>query len=150
MIGCAFLYRISQALCKAKECDKPFGGINVIFAGDFAQLSPVGDTSLCSKVNTTRVATTAGQNIVFGKLLWLSVNTVVLLTTIKRQEGSHNSQFVDLLSRLRYGSYWTGDFWKDAPIIVCSNEAKDLLNEKMAEAFAAQTGRQLHWYYASD
>ncbi|KAJ3843076.1 hypothetical protein F5878DRAFT_508464, partial [Lentinula raphanica] len=151
MIGCAFLYRISQALSDAKECKEPFGGINMIFAGDFAQLSPVGDSSLCSHVQTERVSTTAGQNIVFGKLLWLSVKTVVLLSEIKRQEGTKNLRFVDLLSRLRavYPD-WSEAGWRNAPLIVCNNETKDALNSKMAAAFAKRSNQELHWYIAED
>ncbi|KAJ3965945.1 hypothetical protein EV361DRAFT_772197, partial [Lentinula raphanica] len=151
MIGCGFLYRISSALSKAKQCDKPFGGINVIFAGDFAQLSPVGDASLCTRVNTNRVSTSIGQNMVFGKLLWLSVTTVVMLTQVKRQDGSANAPFVKLLARLRMvRPQWVTSVWKTSPIIVSNNDAKDMLNARFAQAFADQTGQTLHWYYATD
>lgn len=44
MIGCKLLHRISEALIQAKGNTSPFGGINVIFSGDFAQLPPVGET----------------------------------------------------------------------------------------------------------
>ncbi|KAJ3836599.1 hypothetical protein F5878DRAFT_505669, partial [Lentinula raphanica] len=169
MIGCRFLHRISEALSKAKECKDPFGGINIIFAGDFAQLSPVGDSSLCSRIKTERVSTTAGQNAIFGKLLWFSIKTVVMLKVIKRQDGSANQRFVDLLSRLRFGQCtdedfkilnnrlaskvkpdWTDSCWENVPLIVSDNDAKDALNAKMAETFALRTGRTLHWYIARD
>jgi len=52
MISCKFMLKIHQALCIAKENNKPFGGINIIFAGDFAQLPPVANTRFCSKLNT--------------------------------------------------------------------------------------------------
>ncbi|KAJ3722191.1 hypothetical protein C8R42DRAFT_535320, partial [Lentinula raphanica] len=152
MIGCAFLYRISQALSQAKENSEPFGGINVIFAGDFAQLSPVGDSSLCAQVKTHRVSTTAGQNIVFGKLLWLSVQTVILLSEIKRQEGPQNTRFVNLLTRLRsvLNVNWSDSQWTHAPLIVCNNETKDALNERMTAAFAQWTNQEVQWYIAED
>lgn len=41
MISCDFLTKIYNALVDAKGNTAPFGGINVIFARDFAQLSPV-------------------------------------------------------------------------------------------------------------
>src|SRR6202453_852061 len=49
MLSCQDMYRISSRLAKAmNEFDLPFGGINMIFAGDFAQLPPVGGSSLYS------------------------------------------------------------------------------------------------------
>ena len=47
MLSCNDLYRISAQLAKALNAfDLPFGGINIVFAGDFAQLPPVGGHSL--------------------------------------------------------------------------------------------------------
>ena len=40
MIGCEMLHNISRALTEAKGSMMAFGGVNVIFAGDFAQLTP--------------------------------------------------------------------------------------------------------------
>jgi hypothetical protein len=98
MIGCKMLLRISEALCEAKERhDAPSGNINVIFAGDFAQLPPVCDPHLYQQINTATLSTRSGQNIVLGKLLWLSVTTVVMLTEIWRQKGKKNCHFQQLL-----------------------------------------------------
>ena len=46
MIGTSMLYRIHQRLAIAFPSveDSPFGGISIIFMGDYAQLPPVGDT----------------------------------------------------------------------------------------------------------
>lgn len=170
MIGCKLLLQVSEALGMAKgNKSTPFGGVNVIFAGDFAQLPPVGQSRLFSHLNTATVGTKRGQDNVFGKLLWLSVRTVVLLVEVMRQSGSENDRFVELLGRLRQGTCTRSDFdllntrvignttpdwsdpaWSGAPVIVSDNDVKDALNEKAAEAFAQQTGRELHWYYASD
>lgn len=169
MIGCKFLFKIHQALCISKENKNPFGGINIIFAGDFAQLPPVGDTRFCSKLNTQKRATNAGQNEMFGKLLWLSVNKCVMLTEIMRQRGPENQHFIELLQRLRIGQCneddydllntkilchaqpdWAEKDWTETPVIVSNNEAKDLINIRCAEAFAAKTGRVLHYYHALD
>ncbi|KDR67900.1 hypothetical protein GALMADRAFT_41660, partial [Galerina marginata CBS 339.88] len=44
------MYKISAQLSKALNAfDLPFGGINIIFAGDFAQLPPVAGSSLFSQ-----------------------------------------------------------------------------------------------------
>jgi hypothetical protein len=169
MISCDFLTKIHNALVDAKGNTAPFGGINIIFAGDFAQLSPVSGKQLYAHIDTRRCGTTQGQKNIFGRLLWLSVKTVVLLRTIMRQSGTENERFVDFLSRLRQGKCTQDDYrllqsrvitngirhegdcdWKDAPIIVCDNESKDELNIRMTMAFAQRTGRTLHWYHCTD
>jgi hypothetical protein len=43
MLSCHDMYTISAQLAKAfNEPNKPFGGLNIIFSGDFSQLPPVG------------------------------------------------------------------------------------------------------------
>ena len=170
MIGCQMLYRISEALIEAKGNSQPFGGVNFIVAGDFAQLPPVGETRLYASVNTsqTQKATKRGQEVTFGKLLWLSISTVIILTESMRQVGHENLHLVQTLSRLREGKCNDADFqllsnrviqnvnninwndWKDAPLIVSENAQKDAINELAAHAFARRTNQTLHWYYAID
>ena len=41
MISCNFLLKISEALTEAKQKMSALGGMNIIFAGNFAQLPPV-------------------------------------------------------------------------------------------------------------
>ncbi len=74
----------------------------IIFAGDFAQLPPVMDNKLFSKIDN-RSGSDSALKVVQARLLWLSVNTVVILTQVMRQEGIGNSIFVDLLNCLRLG-----------------------------------------------
>ncbi|KAG1860007.1 hypothetical protein C8R48DRAFT_802604 [Suillus tomentosus] len=169
MIGCNFLLQISEALCEAKENSDIFGGISIVFAGDFAQLPPVGQRGLHRKSITHMVGTVQGQNSLFGKLLWLSVSTVVILTAIMRQQGSKNSPFVDLLSRLRRGTCTKEDFetlnmrllsnvcpdwktaeWLDAPVIVPTNEVKDAINVRATLAYAKHVGKPVYWYECLD
>lgn len=45
---------------------------------------------------------------------------------------------------------WEQGSWLDAPIIVSSNEIKDVLNERAALAFAQRTGQRVHWYECID
>ncbi|KAJ3897808.1 hypothetical protein F5879DRAFT_770621, partial [Lentinula edodes] len=150
MLGCRFMLKISRALSKAKQNELPFGGINVIFAGDFAQLGPVRDPRLFSFIDTSRAGTVSGQEAIFGKLLWLSVTTVILLTEVMRQGGEENRTFVDLLQRLRMEPDWSSDKWQNTPTIVSNNRIKDLINERATEAYARRTGQKLHWYYSVD
>ncbi|KAI9059615.1 hypothetical protein FKP32DRAFT_1531329, partial [Trametes sanguinea] len=152
MVGCKLLAQISEALCDAKGNTAPFGGISIIVAGDFAQLPPVGETRLYSWINTrsgSRSGRGAGQQVVMGKLLWLSFTKVVMLHEVMRQKGAENTAFVELLGRLRR-DLLQDEEWENAPIIVYDNATKDALNVKATEAFARRTGRELHWYYAVD
>ena len=163
MIGCNLLLQIHEALVDAKGCTDPFGGVSIIFAGDFAQLPPVGQTKLFSRIKSSKEA------IIFGQLLWKSVTTVVMLTEQMRQAGPDNQPFVELLLRLREGrcsgedhdllntrmlsaAFDGGDreLWRDAPIIVYSNAIKDAINLQSTLAFARRTGQQINWYHASD
>ncbi|KAF8181770.1 hypothetical protein BJ912DRAFT_797357, partial [Pholiota molesta] len=169
MIGCAMLHKISQALIDAKGVDLPFGNINLIVAGDFTQLPPVGETRLYARIDTgkTQSSSSRGQETVFGKLLWLSFKTVVILTESMRQSGPENARLVELLNRLREGRCTDDDFnllstrvlenvtidwseWKNVPIIISENAQKDALNVRATQAFADQTKQELHWYYAED
>jgi hypothetical protein len=135
------MLKISEALNDAKENNSPFGGINIVFAGDFSQLPPVGESRLFSQINTHHVRTRQGQENIFGKLLWLSVKTVVILDQVIRQS---DKTFVELLHRLRQGRCTDADYdllntrqlkkinimnendnWRRAPIIVSNNDVKD-------------------------
>ena len=163
MIGCVLLLQIHKALVDAKGCTEPFGGINIIFAGDFAQLPPVGQTKLFSRIKSSK------ESIVFGQLLWRSVTTVVMLTEQMRQVGAENQRFVEMLSRLRDGRCSGEDYdllntrmlstaldgddpssWRDVRIVVYSNAIKDAVNLQATLAFARRTGQRVHWYHALD
>ncbi len=169
MIGCKLLLEIHEALCEAKENLEPFGGIHVIFVGDFAQLPPVGDTKLYSHIKKEQIATPNGQKKVFGKLLWLSIDKVIILNELVRQDSNKDAQFTALLGRLRTGLCTQEDYeflsakllrntktnfteqkWVAAPIIVSNNDVKDNLNMESTRTFATRTKQQLHLYYATD
>ncbi|KAJ7148127.1 hypothetical protein C8R43DRAFT_868071, partial [Mycena crocata] len=153
MVGCSMLNDISHALSVAKGNALAFGGVNVIFAGDFAQLPPVRQVRLYTQITNQQIAnaaTTYGQKVVFGKLLWLSVTTVVLLHENMRQRGEENRPFVELLGRLRDDVDWQSERWSNAPIIVVENAMKDALNLEMVKDFSARTGQPIYWYHARD
>ncbi|KAF8130603.1 hypothetical protein EV363DRAFT_1144288, partial [Boletus edulis] len=120
----------------------------IIFAGDFAQLPPVGQRSLYSRTRSHTVSNPSIQADLFGCLLWLSVGIVVLLTHVVRQSGSENKAFSRLLSNAR--PCWEDNQWLNVPIIVPCNDAKDALNERATVTFAEQTGRQIQWYDSID
>lgn len=172
MLGCEMLHNISRALTEAKGTTDAFGGVNIILAGDFAQLPPIGDTRLYKDINTScleAASTNRAQGKILGRLLWLSFETIVFLHETMRQSGEENAEFVELLQRLRDGCCNESDFdvlasrclrkktsernegdWKFAPVIVTNNATRDAINCRAAEAFAEQTGTELHWYHAID
>ncbi len=87
MISCFDMYRISAQLAQVmNEFEEPFGGMNMIFAGDFAQLPPVGKVvSLYGQVNDS--TTVMGQKNALGKALWHQTTTVVILRQNMRQKS---------------------------------------------------------------
>ena len=111
MIGAKFLseisYRLQQA--KARHGDvalEPFGGVHVIFTGDFGQLRPVSamslyDHRLVSHPGLQQGQTIDGINSLKGAYLWRLVRTVVKLTKNQRQRD--DPTYADLLSRVRVG-----------------------------------------------
>ena len=111
MIGAKFLSQISARLQQAKGAHgnsalEPFGGVNVIFTGDFGQLRPVSakslyDNGLVSHPSLKTGQTIEGVNGLKGAYLWRLVNTVVKLTQNQRQRN--DPTYADLLSRVRLG-----------------------------------------------
>ncbi|KAG2133020.1 hypothetical protein DEU56DRAFT_739184, partial [Suillus clintonianus] len=83
------LSSVSQRICQAKSWDesshdKPLGGVNVIFAGDFGQLRPPKSNALYSYKLVKQLApatlqTIAGQAALHDAFLWRQVSTVVEL-----------------------------------------------------------------------
>ena len=87
MISCRDMYKISSQAAKALRVhDKPFVGINFIFAGDFAQLpSACSGASLYSGGIGTQLhsgQSIAQQESAIGKALWHQIMTVVILIRI--------------------------------------------------------------------
>jgi hypothetical protein len=82
MVACDDNYKISSQLAKAlNESGLPYGGINMMFAGDFAQMPPIFGTPLYSGTVGTQLMscmTVQGQQATIGKALWHQVTTVVI------------------------------------------------------------------------
>lgn len=110
MLSCHDMYKVSAQLAKAfNESNKPFGGINIVFAGDFAQLPPVGGEaiSLFSGSIGTQIfsgMTHYGQESAIGKALWHQVTTVVILRQNVRQktQSPEDARFHQALENMRY------------------------------------------------
>ena len=170
MVGCEFLQTINTTLALATGSSLLFGGINVIFCGDMGQLPPIGDTALSTYVNMLLGSSHAKtQNTIKGKLLWLSVPTVIVLQQSLQQSGEENVCFVELLNHLHHGECTMANYWllKDqiisptcnvshwslpagdyTPVLVCENMPKDAINLSMSHAFMTDNGSLLHYYVA--
>ena len=169
MVGVQMMQSISEALCAANGNNLPFGNVSIIFVGDFTQLPPIGQHLLVSCISIQQVTDPRVQWQIFGKLLWYTVDTVVLLLEVKRQSGDKNACFVQLLAQLQEGKCteddyhllqtqtltsvrpsWDDEGWLQASIIVTSNAVNNSINKAVTRCFAEHTGWPLHWYYCTD
>jgi PIF1-like helicase len=91
MLDCKVMESLHTQLAKAKS--KPevmFGGVNILFYGDFLQLPTVLNPDLYRDQNDWPL----------GHWLWRSLNAVVLLTQPMRQ--AKDAPYADLLSRAQF------------------------------------------------
>ena len=90
MLSARDLHRINSQLANVRGVnDIPFGGLNMVFAGDFAQLPPaVGkeQVSLYSKSIGAVASDKKSQEEAIGKALWHQITTVVILRENMRQK----------------------------------------------------------------
>ncbi|KAG2056727.1 hypothetical protein BDR06DRAFT_879341, partial [Suillus hirtellus] len=80
LLSAELLSQVSHCICQAKSWDettrnKPFGGVNVIFAGDLGQLCPLKSNALYShklvnQLSPSTTQTIRGQTALYGALLW--------------------------------------------------------------------------------
>jgi hypothetical protein len=177
MISCYELYKISAQLAKARNnMDVPFGGINMIFAGDFAQLMPVQGQALYNgNVGTSVDASMSerGQQSAIGKALWHQVTTVVILRKNMRQntQSVEDANLRTALENMRYAACTADDIkflrsrvagrrpdqpkladkrFRNVSIITALNSQKDRINELGSARFAADTGQTLTDFYSMD
>ena len=177
MLACHEMYKISAQLAKALGIyDLPFGGMNMVFAGDFAQLPPVGGASLYSDVVGTQVHAglkPAQQEAAIGKALWHQVTTVVILRENMRQKTQtpEDAKLRTTLVNMRYGKCTPEDIrflksrvagkrpgqpniaakeFRNVAIICGRHTQKDQFNLLGSERFANDTSQKLTNFYSID
>ncbi|KAF7976392.1 hypothetical protein HWV62_6777 [Athelia sp. TMB] len=177
MLGCRSMYMISAAAAKALGVpEEGFGGLNMIFAGDFAQLAPVKAQALYSSNVGTRVGASMSlrqQEESIGKALWHQTTTVVILRENMRQrnQSKEDNRLRTALENMRYKACTDDDVAylrsrisgrsKDKPrlaqkrfrnvsVITARNLQKDQINDMGARRFAAENKRTLTVFYAKD
>lgn len=172
MISCMDLYKISAQLAILRnESQEPFGGLNMIFAGDFAQLPPVGTASPLY-AHLVKSNSKVGQKIAIGKALWHQTTTVVILRQNMRQRSQTNddARLRRALENMRYKSctvediqYLTelchsntvkhkmkDDRFRNVSVITAHNVHRDRINELGSARFAADNNQTLISFYSKD
>jgi ATP-dependent DNA helicase PIF1 len=115
MVGLTLLAKLNRIICAAKHVDPqvPFGGVNVIFFGDYLQYRPVYDAplhtdfSLPSKQKSSKLPSEKEIQQRVARSLILQMNCVVKLTQQMRTE---DLRYLQLLERLRQGACTYDDY----------------------------------------
>ena len=108
MVGLTLLAKLNRIICSVKHVDPqvPFGGVNVIFFGDYLQYrrvyeSPLHtDFSLPSKKKQNKLSSEKEIQQRVARSLILQMNCVVKLT---QQMQTEDLRYLQLLDRLRHG-----------------------------------------------
>ncbi|CAF4795943.1 unnamed protein product [Rotaria socialis] len=155
MVGLTLLVKLNRIISAAKHVDPqiPFGGVNVIFFGDYLQYQPVYDAPLhtdfplLSKKKSAKLPTEKEIQQRVARSLIIQINCVVKLTQQMRME---DIRYLQLLERLRHGQCNYDDYEllmtrvvgqpSVAPILVFRNEVRTQLNCEAAIHNATQSG----------
>jgi hypothetical protein len=177
MLSCHDMYCISARLAKILNVtDQPFGGTNMLFAGDFAQLPPaIGQehASLYSRTVGRNSTNVRDQEAAVGKALWHQVTTVVILqqNMRQRQQTVKDAKLRQALTNMRYkactaediaflrscvssqlpgrASITSNDF-HNVSIITALNIHKDEINHLGSMRFAQETQQELVDFFSED
>jgi len=88
LVSQQLICEIYHALCYVTERpDELFGGICVIFAGDFCQYPPIGGTPLYTPIPHANSRCKYDVPHRLGRLAWKSINAVVSLTEQEHMKG---------------------------------------------------------------
>jgi hypothetical protein len=100
MLSGQLLCEVDQSLRYTKErLNEWFGGIIMIFAGDFFQFPPVMGSSLCKPISLYGKSNDDELKKRFGQRAWKTIDTVIEL--VEQQRMKLDSQYADAVLRLR-------------------------------------------------
>lgn len=177
MVSTNNIHDICSNLAKSRNLhDEPFGGLSMIFAGDFAQLPPTTGPSLYSPIpclDEQSSPSVLQQEHLMGKILWHQVMTVVMLRQNMRQvqAGADDIKFRDALINMRYGACTRKDIdflssrvatggergpslkdkdFRNVSVITAWNSQKDVMNELGCARFADDTGQSVSRFVSVD
>ena len=166
MVGCRQLAKISRALSRGKLVGStvPFGGVDIIFLGDFIQFPPVKDTPLYSgwseSNGVSKYSDSKGRfkhsesenQRRLGAHFWSQLNKIILLT---EQMRCTDLAYLELLNRLREGNCTENDVAMlngrvvgpnvditsivDVPIITPGNQLVMAVNDLFIDRYSQET-----------
>ncbi|KAI5885732.1 uncharacterized protein SCHCODRAFT_02480463, partial [Schizophyllum commune H4-8] len=170
-------YNVSRATCQAVGVtDVPYGGLNMIFAGDFAQQPPVvggEEGSLYSRKAGQYGADARSQKAALGKAIWHLFVVVVLLKQNHRQSATSadDLEFQDCMMRMRLKVCTTknltwidsrcafssttdlsiaDELFRNVSVITARNIVKDAINDIGVRRFATESGQELIEFFSED
>ena len=177
MLSARDLYHIHVQLARVFDSvHVPFGNLNMVFSGDFAQLPPAlggENVSLYSRMIGSISTDIKSQEEAVRKALWHQMTTVVILRENMRQkhQSTEDAQFRTALENMRFKactpediiflrtlmssklpgrhSICDEDFRNDS-IITGTNLHKDEINRLSAIRFAQETGQSLVDFYSDN
>ena len=173
MVGLKLLARLYEILTLGKRAppEVPFGGINMIFLGDYIQYMPVLDKPLYANLersSSNHIPTEIDVQYGVGRSLVLQINTVTKLTKQMRTEDKND---LTLPNHLRLGETTRADFeylckrivgpenvvqslkekpWCDAPILVFGNQLRTKINNRVVADKAKEMNTPLIVVVAHD
>lgn len=153
IVGCTLLVTMHLKLQILKSNILSFGGINIMFSGDFSQFSLINDKSLYSTTIQLIFAFTSSiQKKVIGKSLWENYIWFKSIVFIEQMQQNKDIQYVKLLENLGIFKKLKLDFdllktcflsnsnlnlfddsWKATTFIVPRNELWNAINHYMID-----------------
>ena len=96
MVGNKMLYKIDQRLKEIKgNYNQSFGGISILFFGDFNQLRPVKESYVFQPLNTNELSVLAGNK------LWSHFKIYRLTEIMRQKDDLHFAQALNNLSQFK-------------------------------------------------
>lgn len=143
MISAIFMAQASERMRMGKASSavpgRPFGGVNVIFMGDFGQLKPVSQKSLFADdlvrdVDDSVGQTVDGQRSIHGASIWRQITSVVKLEKNWRQDT--DPVYAGIVGRvhLGQGSVRRRGHHTKSDYELLSDRQLNVLNDKRTEA----------------
>ncbi len=170
MLSPEILAKLHRNLVKAKHTSSTiaFGGVDILFVGDFRQFAPVKAISLYHGSDPSTVIKPAysqlGVDREFGRSLWHQLSKAVILT---EQNRIKDKRYEAILKRISVGAGTKADYkvlnsrlmnkidmsqekYRNAPFIVPGNEFSREINRIHATWNAQMLGEILHLSTAED